>query len=224
MRRGRFNPALDTDWHSACHKKLTAAQHSSRTVIVLASKTLMLSLLGAGASNEYEEEEEEYEDVDAPASGDSTGSESGKGGFLSRAWNATKKAAATASSKLARRAETNPRLKAAAEACRHPLAHPGGGLINTDTEGVAVSRQVVAEVAREVGKKLMAGQNLLSVTFSVRCCQPKTILEVASGQFVFCPEYLTRAAEESDPVSSIRPSAPATSHLTRRAPRRAGAG
>lgn len=46
--------------------------------------------------------------------------------------------------------------------CRHSLAHAKGGLINEDREGVSKSRSVLAEVVKQVGKKLLQGQNLMS--------------------------------------------------------------
>jgi len=76
--------------------------------------------------------------------------------------------------------------------------------MNDSTEGIANARSVVAEVVKEMGKKLLTGQNLLSVTFPVRCCQPKTILEVAAGQFVFCPHFLSKAAATPDPVERMK--------------------
>ena len=88
--------------------------------------------------------------------------------------------------------------------CRHELAHKDGGLINTDHEGIAKSRSVLAEVVKQVGKQILRGQNLMSVSFPVRCCQPRTILECAAYQFVFCPHYLGLAAAAADPVERIK--------------------
>jgi len=96
------------------------------------------------------------------------------------------------------------KLQQKVSACRHPLAHPSGGLINTDYESIKVSRSVVAEVVKQIGKKLLNGQNLMSVTFPVRCCQPCTILECAVGQFNFCPYFLGRAAAARDPVERLK--------------------
>lgn len=96
------------------------------------------------------------------------------------------------------------RINAALAVCRHPMAHKSGGLINDDIEGIKMSRSVVAEIVKLMGKKLLQGQNLMSVTFPVRCCQPRTILECAAYQFVFCPHYLTLAANCQDPVKRIK--------------------
>lgn len=35
--------------------------------------------------------------------------------------------------------------------CRHPQGHKDGGLINTDLEGIKMSRSVVAEIVKQVG-------------------------------------------------------------------------
>jgi len=88
--------------------------------------------------------------------------------------------------------------------CRHPRAHKDGGLINDDLEGIKMSRSVVAEIVKLMGKKLLSGQNLMSVTFPVRCCQPRTILECAAYQFVYAPHYLGRAAEAKDPAERLK--------------------
>lgn len=96
------------------------------------------------------------------------------------------------------------RINKALKECRHPMAHKSGGLINDDLEGIKMSRSVVAEIVRLVGKKLLQGENLMKVTFPVRCCQPRTILECAAYQFVFCPHYLSAAARCSDPVERMK--------------------
>ena len=97
------------------------------------------------------------------------------------------------------------KLSAKIAACRHSLANPEGGIKNTDHEGIRISRSVVTEIVkqarnrstsfsrraasaepatceRQVGKSILSGKNLMSVTFPVRCCQPRTILECAAHQ------------------------------------------
>jgi hypothetical protein len=88
--------------------------------------------------------------------------------------------------------------------CRHTLAHPKGGLINDDHAGITKSRGVLAEVVKQIGKKILRGQNVMGVSFPVRCCQPRTILECAAYQFVFCPHYLQLAAKAADPVERLK--------------------
>eukprot|EP00802_Teleaulax_amphioxeia_P007212 Tamp_07218.p1 GENE.Tamp_07218~~Tamp_07218.p1 ORF type:complete len:462 (-),score=85.12 Tamp_07218:1145-2530(-) len=88
--------------------------------------------------------------------------------------------------------------------CRHALAHPKGGLINDDYQGITKSRGVLAEVVKQIGKKILRGQNVMGVSFPVRCCQPRTILECAAYQFVFCPHYLQLAAKAADPVERLK--------------------
>ncbi|EKX40994.1 hypothetical protein GUITHDRAFT_96169 [Guillardia theta CCMP2712] len=117
-------------------------------------------------------------------------------------WNSAKKLAGRSKDRM--KDSDVERLLEKVMKCRHKLAHPNGGLINTDYEGIKVSRSVVAEVVKQMGRKLLSGQNLLSVTFPVRCCQPRTILECAAYQFCFCPHYLSRAAMETDPVERLK--------------------
>lgn len=43
-----------------------------------------------------------------------------------------------------------------------------------------------------------------AVSFPVQCCQPRSILECAAYQFVFCPHYLSLAAKAQDPVERLK--------------------
>mmetsp|Transcript_29439 Transcript_29439/g.70761 ORF Transcript_29439/g.70761 Transcript_29439/m.70761 type:complete len:453 (-) Transcript_29439:516-1874(-) len=153
-----------------------------------------------------EGKENEFEEGMEPDSGASEGGEGGKksrlgriGSGLKGIWNSAKSTLGKGQPK-----EEWAKLIEKVNACRHPLAHPSGGLINTDYESIKVSRSVVSEVVKSIGKKLLNGQNLMSVTFPVRCCQPCTILECAVGQFTFCPYFLGKAAATKDPVERLK--------------------
>ena len=45
---------------------------------------------------------------------------------------------------------------------------------------------------------------MAAVSFPVQCCQPRSILECAAYQFVFCPHYLSLAAKAQDPVERLK--------------------
>jgi hypothetical protein len=43
------------------------------------------------------------------------------------------------------------KLAAKLPSCRHVLAHPDGGIKNTDLEGIRISRSVITEIVKQVG-------------------------------------------------------------------------
>mmetsp|Transcript_19660 Transcript_19660/g.40028 ORF Transcript_19660/g.40028 Transcript_19660/m.40028 type:complete len:458 (+) Transcript_19660:237-1610(+) len=158
-----------------------------------------------GKENEYEQDEGTNSGEGSPAGSDPKKSRGRMGlgmvaGGLKGIWNSAKNKLG----KGGQPKEDYAKLIEKVAACRHPLAAPTGGLINEDHESIRVSRSVVAEVVKQIGKKLLGGQNLMSVTFPVRCCQPRTILECAAYQFCFAPYYLGRAAKATDPVERLK--------------------
>eukprot|EP00292_Cryptomonas_paramecium_P006006 CAMPEP_0113693420 /NCGR_PEP_ID=MMETSP0038_2-20120614/19653_1 /TAXON_ID=2898 /ORGANISM="Cryptomonas paramecium" /LENGTH=391 /DNA_ID=CAMNT_0000615487 /DNA_START=59 /DNA_END=1230 /DNA_ORIENTATION=+ /assembly_acc=CAM_ASM_000170 len=88
--------------------------------------------------------------------------------------------------------------------CRSPAASQLGGIGIQDPNQAKLCRSVLALMIRQMGKNLLKGANVMNVSFPIQCCQPATILEVASYQAGFFNHYLPRASAASDPVERMK--------------------
>jgi len=93
---------------------------------------------------------------------------------------------------------------AAVMACRHPYAVKEGGIGIQDPEEARVSRSTLSMMIKSMGRTLLQGGNVMKTSFPIQCCQPRTILEVASCQGQFFHAFLPRAAECTDPVERFK--------------------
>ena len=87
---------------------------------------------------------------------------------------------------------------------RHTNASPKGGMSCADQEVVKRQRLVAAEIVKQVGKNVIAGRDLLTVTFPVRSSAPISMIEYTSRQNSYGPIFMNRASASSDPVERMR--------------------
>lgn len=89
-------------------------------------------------------------------------------------------------------------------ACRHPYAVKEGGIGIQDQEEAKLCRAVLSMMIKSMGRTLLQGGNVMKTSFPIQCCQPRTILEIASCQAQYFHAFLPRAAECSDPVERMK--------------------
>jgi hypothetical protein len=65
-------------------------------------------------------------------------------------------------------------------------------------------REVASEIIKQVGKNVIAGRDLLTVTFPVRSSAPISMIEFTSRQNAYGPMFLNRASASSDPLERLR--------------------
>jgi hypothetical protein len=87
---------------------------------------------------------------------------------------------------------------------RHKNASVKGGMSCSDQEIVRRQREVAGEIVKQVGKNVIAGRDLLTVTFPVRSSAPISMIEYTSRQNAYGPIFMSRAAASSDPVERMR--------------------
>jgi len=88
-------------------------------------------------------------------------------------------------------------------ACRHPFAVKEGGIGIQDPEEAKICRSVLSMMISSMGRKLLQGGNVMKTSFPIQCCQPRTILEVASCIPQYFHAFLPRAVECTDPVERM---------------------
>ena len=87
---------------------------------------------------------------------------------------------------------------------RHKDASVKGGMSCADQGIVTRQRQVAGEIVKQVGKNVIAGRDLLTITFPVRSSAPISMIEYTSRQNSYGPVFMTRASESADPVERMR--------------------
>lgn len=87
---------------------------------------------------------------------------------------------------------------------RHHNASPKGGMSCADLEIVKRQREVAGEIVKQVGKNVIAGRDLLTVTFPVRSSAPISMIEYTSRQNAYGPIFMNRASTCVDPVERMR--------------------
>lgn len=87
---------------------------------------------------------------------------------------------------------------------RHSSASPKGGMSCSDQDIVKRQREVAGEIVKQVGKNVIAGRDLLTVTFPVRSSAPISMIEYTSRQNAYGPVFMNRASATSDPVERLR--------------------
>jgi hypothetical protein len=87
---------------------------------------------------------------------------------------------------------------------RHANASPKGGMSCADSEIVKRQREVAGEIVKQVGKNVIAGRDLLTVTFPVRSSAPISMIEYTSRQNSYGPVFMNRASTSKDPVERMR--------------------
>jgi hypothetical protein len=87
---------------------------------------------------------------------------------------------------------------------RHKDASLKGGMSCSDQEIVRRQREVAGEIVRQIGKNVIAGRDLLTVTFPVRSSAPISMIEYTSRQNAYGPIFMNRASATSDPVERMR--------------------
>jgi len=89
-------------------------------------------------------------------------------------------------------------------ACRHPFAVKEGGIGIQDPAEAKICRSVLSMMISSMGRTLLQGGNVMKTSFPIQCCQPCTILEVASCIPQYFHAFLPRAVECTDPVERMK--------------------
>jgi hypothetical protein len=88
---------------------------------------------------------------------------------------------------------------------RSPLADKKGGLPLVDKAVVKLLRDAGKEILKSVGKRILRGDfNLTTVSFPIKCMQPRTVLHNAVLSTQLDALYLNRAAQLADPVERLK--------------------
>jgi hypothetical protein len=77
---------------------------------------------------------------------------------------------------------------------RMEAAYPDGGYQYPDKELLGELRNVVWDLMKQIGKNLMQGKNLTTISLPVSTCEPRSYLQRISDGWIYAPIYLTRAA------------------------------
>ena len=88
--------------------------------------------------------------------------------------------------------------------CRHKDASAKGGMSCADQDIVRRQREVAGEIVKQVGKNVIAGRDLLTITFPVRSSAPISMIEYTSRQNAYGPVFMNRASASADPVERMR--------------------
>jgi hypothetical protein len=90
------------------------------------------------------------------------------------------------------------------QSCRAPYAYTSGGVAAQNPDDAKACRSVLSLMVRQMGRTLLQGGNVMSVSLPIQCCQPRTILEVAGAQPGYAQHFLPRAAAATDPVERLK--------------------
>lgn len=88
--------------------------------------------------------------------------------------------------------------------CRHKLANPKGGLQMLDEGGIVPS--AVKDLASRITSKLMNGDfgDILKTPAPAYVHVERTYVEGAAADVIWSSKFLTRAAEESNPIERLK--------------------
>jgi len=87
---------------------------------------------------------------------------------------------------------------------RLPDACVTGGWKYTDEEQIRLQRGVVWDLIKQLGQNLTQGQSLINISMPVRIFEPRSYLQRIADGWCFAPIYLTKAAQETDPVERMK--------------------
>lgn len=88
---------------------------------------------------------------------------------------------------------------------RLPLADKKGGLPLTDKAVVKLLRDAGKEILKSLGRKILKGDfNLTTVSFPIKCMQPRTVLHNTVLSTQLDALYLNRAAQIKDPIERLK--------------------
>jgi hypothetical protein len=89
---------------------------------------------------------------------------------------------------------------------RHPaLSNDKGGIALTDKKIMNTLRDAAKELIKTLGRKILKGDfNLTTVSFPIKCMQPRTVLHNSLRAFMLNPLYVNRAAIIDNPIERIK--------------------
>mmetsp|Transcript_26456 Transcript_26456/g.47471 ORF Transcript_26456/g.47471 Transcript_26456/m.47471 type:complete len:609 (-) Transcript_26456:1698-3524(-) len=91
------------------------------------------------------------------------------------------------------------------DAYRTPEADKKGGLPLTDKTVIKLLRDAGKEILKSLGRKILKGDfNLTTVSFPIKCMQPRTILHNTVLSTQLDALYLNRASQLKDPVERLK--------------------
>lgn len=87
---------------------------------------------------------------------------------------------------------------------RHPLAHPKGGIILRDEEGI--SSKAFKEMVSKITKKLVNADfgDILKISAPAYTHHPRSYLEGACYDLSYSARFLTSAAKIDDPIERLK--------------------
>lgn len=85
------------------------------------------------------------------------------------------------------------------------LSNDKGGIALTDKNVLGKLRDAGKEIIKTVGKKILKGDfNLTTVSFPIKCMQPRTVLHNSLRAFILNPLYVNRASIIENPIERIK--------------------
>src|SRR3990167_2655304 len=87
---------------------------------------------------------------------------------------------------------------------RMEAAAPEGGYKYPNQELLDELRGIVWDVMKQIGRNIMQGKNLTSVSLPVFVCEPRSYLQRICDGWIYAPIFLQRASEEKLPVERLK--------------------
>eukprot|EP00743_Colponemidia_sp_Colp-15_P005241 GILK01005639.1.p1 GENE.GILK01005639.1~~GILK01005639.1.p1 ORF type:complete len:969 (+),score=214.37 GILK01005639.1:81-2987(+) len=84
------------------------------------------------------------------------------------------------------------------------VRHKNGGLHYINKEEIKKQKGVVMHLIKSMGANIAEGKSVLNVSLPVHIFEPRSWLQRMSDNWLFAPQYLTRAAEETDPLERFK--------------------
>jgi Oxysterol-binding protein len=83
--------------------------------------------------------------------------------------------------------------------------HSGGGIFCNNKEEMERQKGVASELAKRIGKSLLSGKSVTTISLPVRIFEPRSFLERMTDIWCFAPIYLPKAASiVNDPVERLK--------------------
>eukprot|EP00475_Leptophrys_vorax_P016475 TRINITY_DN22925_c0_g2_i3.p1 TRINITY_DN22925_c0_g2~~TRINITY_DN22925_c0_g2_i3.p1 ORF type:complete len:912 (-),score=208.11 TRINITY_DN22925_c0_g2_i3:2093-4528(-) len=79
-----------------------------------------------------------------------------------------------------------------------------GGMMLTDRVQVARQRGVLIDIIKQMGKNIVMGKSIFSVTMPVTIFEPRSLLERMTDMWCFAPIFLGQASLTSDPLERFK--------------------
>eukprot|EP01022_Parablepharisma_sp_SALTPOND_P024981 TRINITY_DN565_c0_g1_i1.p2 TRINITY_DN565_c0_g1~~TRINITY_DN565_c0_g1_i1.p2 ORF type:complete len:478 (-),score=26.90 TRINITY_DN565_c0_g1_i1:1566-2855(-) len=81
---------------------------------------------------------------------------------------------------------------------------PNEGLIYQDYQLISRQRRMILTLLKQVGKYILQGKSVMSVSFPVYVFEPRSMLELFTTQFAYVPAMLSPLVDISDPLEKMQ--------------------